>query len=208
LWTLTNSRSLDSANPAPRDSAILSSETYGVPPLSEQKAGPVPLRDCIVTVCLEGIGPSPVREVEGPLDSNDSRMQQTWLAGGRLYGALDTIANVAGNIKAASAFFVVDPVAKAITRQGYVGVAGNNVNYPAIAVLPNGKGVMAFTLVSGNRYPSAAYARSMAAATSAPSTSPAGASAHRTASASTSSSTAPAPTRRRRGLAGATTARP
>ncbi|MFL6270067.1 MAG: hypothetical protein ACJ75A_07880 [Actinomycetes bacterium] len=159
LWTLTNSRSLDSANPAPDlTSAILGSETYGVPPLSEQKAGPVPLRDCIVTVCLEGIGPSPVREVEGPLDSNDSRMQQTWLAGGRLYGALDTIANVAGNIKAASAFFVVDPVAKAITRQGYVGVAGNNVNYPAIAVLPNGKGVMAFTLVGGNRYPSAAYA--------------------------------------------------
>ena len=159
LWTLTNSRSLDSASPAPElASAILGSETYGVPPLSEQKAGPVPLRDCIVTVCLEGIGPSPVREVEGPLDSNDSRMQQTWLAGGRLYGALDTIANVAGNIKAASAFFVVDPVAKAITRQGYVGVAGNNVNYPAIAVLPNGKGVMAFTLVGGNHYPSAAYA--------------------------------------------------
>jgi hypothetical protein len=67
---------------------------------------------------------------EGPLDSNDSRMQQTWLAGGRLYGALDTIANVAGNI----------------------------VNYPAIAVLPSGKGVMAFTLVGGNHYPSAAYA--------------------------------------------------
>jgi hypothetical protein len=159
LWTLTNSRSLDSANPAPDlTSAILGSETYGVPPLSEQKAGPVPLRDCIVTVCLEGIGPSPVREVEGPLDSNDSRMQQTWLAGGRLYGALDTIAIVAGNVKAASAFFVVDPVAKTITRQGYVGVARNNVNYPAIAVLPNGKGVMAFTLVGGNRYPSAAYA--------------------------------------------------
>ena len=159
LWTLTNSRSLDSANPAPDlDSAILGSQTYGVPPLSEQKAGPVPLRDCVITVCLEGIGPSPVREVEGPLDSNDSRMQQTWLAGGRLYGALDTIANVAGNIKAASAFFVVNPVAKALTRQGYVGVAGNNVNYPAIAVLPNGKGVMAFTLVGGNRFPSAAYA--------------------------------------------------
>jgi hypothetical protein len=47
---------------------------------------------------------------------------------GRLYGALDTIANVAGNIKAASAFLVVDPVAKRVTRQGYVGVAGNNVN--------------------------------------------------------------------------------
>ena len=160
VWTLSNSKSLDSASPAPNlDSAILGSQTYGVPPLSEQKGGPVPLRDCIVTVCLEGIGPSPVREVEGPLDSNDSRMQQTWLAGGRLYGALDTIANVAGNIKAASAYFVVDPVAKAITRQGYIGVAGNNVNYPAIAVLPGGEGVVSFTLVGANHYPSSAYAR-------------------------------------------------
>jgi hypothetical protein len=78
-------------------------------------------------------------------------MQQTWLAGGRLYGALDTIANVAGNIKAASAFFVVDPVAKAIARQGYDGVAGNNVNYPAIAVLPNGKG--SHGLLPGRRQP-------------------------------------------------------
>jgi hypothetical protein len=160
LWTLTNSRSLDTSSPAPNlASTILSSETYGVPPLSEQKGGPVPLRDCVITACLEGVGPSPVREVEGPLDSNDSRMQQTWLAGGRLYGALDTIANVAGNIKAASAYFVVDPVAKAITKQGYIGVAGNNVNYPAIAVLPSGKGVVSFTLVGTNHFPSSAYAQ-------------------------------------------------
>jgi hypothetical protein len=100
-------------------SAILQSETYGVPPLSEQKAGNVPLRDCLITACLTGVGPSPVREVEAPVDSNDSRMQQTWLVGGKLYGALDTIASVAGNLKAASAYFVVDPAGKAITSQGY-----------------------------------------------------------------------------------------
>jgi hypothetical protein len=158
LWTLSNSRSLDSASPTPNlDSAILGSQTYGVPPPSEQKAGPVPLRDCLLVECLEGIGPSP-GEVEGPIDSLDSRMQQTWLAGGRLYGAFGTIAIVAGNVKAASAYVVVDPVAKAITSQGYVGVAGNNVDFPAVAVLPNGRGVMAFTLVGGNHYPSAGYA--------------------------------------------------
>jgi hypothetical protein len=117
----------------------------------------VPLRDCLLVECLEGIGPSP-GEVEGPIDSLDSRMQQTWLAGGRLYGAFGTIAIVAGNLKAASAYVVVDPVAKAITSQGYVGVAGNNVDFPAVAVLPNGRGVMAFTLVGGNHYPSAGYA--------------------------------------------------
>ena len=121
--------------------------------------------------------------------------------------ALDTIANVAGNIKAASAFLVVDPVAKRVTRQGYVGVAGNNVNYPAIAVLPNGKGVMAFTLVGGNHYPSAGYARLNDGNVGAVHIAGRG-STPRTASARTCSSTAPAPTRHRRGPAGVTTARP
>jgi hypothetical protein len=95
-------------------------------------------------------------------------------------------------LKAASAFFVIDSVAKAIARQGYVGVAGNNVNYPAIAVLPNGKGVMAFILVGGNHYPSAAYAP-LSGGGNVGTVHVAGkGSAPRTASASTSSSTAPA----------------
>jgi len=160
VWRLTNSASLDTASPAPvLASAIVTSEDYGVPPRSEQKAGNVPLRDCINTSCLAGIGPSPVTEVEGPLDSNDSRMQQTWFAGGKLYGALDTVARVTGKIKAATAFFVVDPATAAIASQGYVAVTGNNVNYPAVAVLPNGHGVMAFTLTGGNHFPSASYVK-------------------------------------------------
>jgi hypothetical protein len=157
FWKLTNSASLDTASPAPQlSSAILGSETYGVPPLSEQKGGSVPLRDCLLVTCLAGIGPSP-GEVEGPLDSLDSRMQQTWFANGRLYGAFGTIANVAGNIKAAIAWVVVDPFSPRITSQGYVGVAGNNVTMPAVAVMPNGKGALAFTLVGTRHFPSAGY---------------------------------------------------
>jgi hypothetical protein len=157
FWKLTNTRSLQTANPAPRlTSVILGSETYGVPPLSEQKGGSVPLRDCLLVECLEGIGPSP-GEVEGPLDSLDSRMQQTWFAGGRLYGAFGTIANVGGNLKAAIAWVVVDPSSPRIASQGYLGVARNNVTMPAVAVLSSGRGVMAFTLVGGNHYPSAGY---------------------------------------------------
>jgi hypothetical protein len=86
-------------------------------------------------------------------------------------------------------------------------VAGNNVNYPAIAVLPNGKGVMAFTLVGGNHYPSAGYAPLNDGNVGAVHIAGRG-SAPRTASARTCSSTAPAPTRRRPGPAGVTTARP
>jgi hypothetical protein len=85
-------------------------------------------------------------------------MQQTWLAGGKLYGALDTIARVNGSLKAATAWFAVDPRSPRVASQGYVAVANNNVNYPAIALLKGGgKGVMAFTLVGGDHYPSAAY---------------------------------------------------
>ncbi len=37
-------------------------------------------------------------------------------------------------------------------------VAGANLTYPAIGVLPNGEGAMAFTLVGRDDYPSAAWA--------------------------------------------------
>jgi hypothetical protein len=158
FWRMTNTRSLDTASPAPRlASAVLGSETYGVPPLSEQKGGSVPLRDCLLVACLTGVGPSP-GEVEGPLDSLDSRMQQTWFADGKLYGAFGTIANVAGNIKAAIAWVVVNPSSPRITSQGYLGVARNNVTMPAVAVLPSGRGVLAFTLVGTRHFPSAGYA--------------------------------------------------
>ncbi len=157
FWRLTNTRSLEGSSPAPQlASVIIGSETYGVPPLSEQKGGSVPLRDCLLVGCLAGIGPSP-GEVEGPLDSLDSRMQQTWFADGKLYGAFGTIANVAGNLKAAIAWVVVDPFSPRITSQGYLGVAGNNVTMPAVAVLPSGRGVLAFTLVGSKHFPSAGY---------------------------------------------------
>jgi hypothetical protein len=164
FWKLTNTASLGGASPAPDlSSVIVGSETYGVPPRSEQKAGSVPLRDCLITAACAPLvlgATDPFPEVEGPLDSNDSRMQQTWFAGGRLYGAVDTIARVNGDLKAATAWFSVDPRTPRVVAQGYVAVAGNNVNYPAIGVVKGGgKGVMAFTLVGGNHFPSAAYMR-------------------------------------------------
>src|SRR5207302_3054500 len=57
--------------------------------------------------------------------------------------------------------FVVNPSARrgpALVNQGYLAVSQNNVDYPAIAVTPQGKGVMAFTLVGRDFFPSAAFA--------------------------------------------------
>jgi hypothetical protein len=45
----------------------------------------------------------------------------------------------------------------AMDEQDYLALKNNNVTYPAIAVLPSGKGVMAFTLVGQDYHPSAAY---------------------------------------------------
>jgi len=161
VWQVTNSASIRSGSPAPVLSrSLLASERYVVPPLSEQKIGPTPLADCVNAACLDGIGPG--RESEGPLDSNDSRMQQVYYAGGKLYGALDTAAQVNGQLQAGIAWFKVQPGgypgAATMASQGYLAVAGNNVTYPAIAVDGSGKGAMAFTLVGKNYFPTAAYA--------------------------------------------------
>jgi hypothetical protein len=45
-----------------------------------------------------------------------------------------------------------------LVRDGQLGLAGNNLTYPAVGVNADGRGVMAFTLVGNDYYPSAAYA--------------------------------------------------
>ncbi|MCA1668882.1 MAG: hypothetical protein LC793_16105 [Thermomicrobia bacterium] len=174
---MTNTQSLGGATPAlALQSQVVPVETYGIPPLSEQKAGAFPLGQCVNdTTIPTPAGPGCWRfffatepahnEVESHLDSNDTRMQQVVYAAGHLWGALDTIVNVGGVNKAGIAWFAITPVVtsngKVIgtpAQQGYVAVANNNITYPAIAVLPSGKGVMAFTLVGTDHFPSAAYA--------------------------------------------------
>jgi hypothetical protein len=49
-------------------------------------------------------------------------------------------------------------VSARLTAQGQLGLAGNNLTYPAIGLTADGRGVMAFTLVGDGFYPSAAYA--------------------------------------------------
>src|SRR5881227_2100336 len=91
-------------------------------------------------------------------------MQQVVYANGKLWGALDTALTLNGVNKAGIEWFIVKPsvssagVTGTVAKQGYLGMANNNVTYPAIGVTPSGRGVMAFTLVGADNYPSAAYA--------------------------------------------------
>jgi len=172
LWALTNTSSLDSATPNPiLSSRSVDAETYGIPPLSDQKPGDFPLGQCLnVDPCATRIlgAPDPFKpEVEGQLDSNDTRMQQVVYVNGLVWGSLDTIVSVNGATRAGVAYFAVQPSVigngqhvgpqSAVVKQGYVAVANNNVAYPALSLLPNGRGVIAMTLVGPDYYPSAAY---------------------------------------------------
>jgi hypothetical protein len=178
LWALTNTSSLDSGSPAlDWTSRLVNSETYVFPPKSDQKPGNIPLGQCINDTTLVtpfGPGcwqilffpPEPAHdEVESTPDSNDTRMQQTWYVNGILWGAADTAVKVGGELKAGIAWFAVDPkingagkVQGQVKMQGYLALANNNLNYPAIALNASGQGVIAFTVMGEDHYPSAAYA--------------------------------------------------
>jgi hypothetical protein len=175
VWALGNTQSLNSNRP---DIDLVDStvrvRSYGVPPLSNQKAGSTPLADCINdttlatplgTGCWQFLFTSKPPAAVAPelIDSNDSRMQQVFFTGGRLYGALDTVVTIRGQDQAGIAYYAIRPyahngsVVNVLDSQGKIGLAANNVTYPAIAARADGSGVIAFTLLGDDYFPSAAY---------------------------------------------------
>jgi hypothetical protein len=160
VWSLTNTQSLNTRTPAlVLESRVVTVIPYSVPGTSFQKPGQVPLLTCVADpACAPLIGSAVnTSNVETRLPSNDSRMQQVVYANGKLWGALDTGLSIDGNPQNGIAFFVINPHSLDVVQQGYVGLANNNVNYPGLAVTAEGRGVMGFTLVGADHFPSAAY---------------------------------------------------
>lgn len=177
LWSLSNTSSLTASAPGlSMNTTILGVAQYAAPQRANQKAGNFPLGQCFndstsktfpvggtgrkvsCATFLLGGGDPFAPEAEGPLDSNDTRMQQVTYANGELWGALDTAVTINGHNLAGIAYFIVNPHSSKVMVQGAVGLDGNNLLYPAIGVTASGRGVMAFTLVGNDFYPSAAYA--------------------------------------------------
>ena len=175
VWAIGNTQSLDESAP---DLTLIDTtvqvRSYGVPPPSKQRSGPTPLADCLNDTNLTtpfGVGCWNVFFSQKPkmanapeaIDSNDSRVQQVVFAGGTLYTALDTAVGVGGGTQAGIAYYALRPYAffgsliATMMYEGKVALAGNNVSYPAITALPDGTGVIAFTLVGLDHFPSAAY---------------------------------------------------
>jgi hypothetical protein len=179
LWSLTNTRSLDSAAPAPvLQNKLIKADTYALPPRATQKDGPAPLRDCLNDrgdTFGPGLGcwalffnaPPDEPEVLSDLDSGDTRMQQVVYAGGMLWGALDTAVRVGSKhqseTRAGVLWVGVRPDVRhgrldgRTKRSGYVGLSRNDVTYPAVGVTRSGRVVMAATLSGEDHYPSASY---------------------------------------------------
>lgn len=167
VWALTNTSSLSTSPALTLSNAEVNVGVYSPPPSAKQKSGNQPLRTCLnnnsCSLILEGIK-DPFTETSANLDSNDSRMQQVMWVNGTLWGALDTALSISSNKQAGIEWFAVAPtsssgsVSATLTNEGYLGLGNDNLIYPAIGITSGGTGVMAFTVVGSDFYPSAGYA--------------------------------------------------
>jgi hypothetical protein len=151
VWALSNTKSLTTSSPKlSLTFQVIASETYGQPNPAAQKAGPIPL------------GAS-LGESEEFLNTNDDRMNQVVYANGLLYAGLNTI--IGDGSRTGIAWFAVKPhysssgVSGQVVRQGYVAVDGDTVMFPSIAFGDDDAGILAFTLVGPDYFPSAAYVK-------------------------------------------------
>ena len=161
VWALTGTNTLNSATPAVAlRYAIVAAQVYGQPPAMQQKDGPLPLADLI----RAGAFGKPAVEHLPLIESNDDRMSQTVYAAGKLWCALNTVVQPKnGPVQTGIAWFIVAPswtsagLAGSIANQGYISVNRNSVAFPSAAVNAAGRGIIGFSLIGPDYYPSAAY---------------------------------------------------
>lgn len=174
-WAITNSSSLDS--PTPNLNLLVGATQvlpYAIFQRASQKDGSVPLSQCITDTaivfngltCAQLVGATHQTSApEAKLNANDSRIQQVAYANGKLWGALDTGLIIDGDTapRAGIAYYIMVPqlngstLKAKVANQGYLGLAGNNLTYPSIAALGNGRGVISYTVAGNDNYPSVGY---------------------------------------------------
>jgi hypothetical protein len=176
IWALSNTQSLDSDHPVlTLKHTVVDVQSYTTPAWYKQKKGPTPLRKCLndsKLVTPNGVGcwrvfgftAQPDHERRSLILSSDSRMQQVVFADGKLWSALNTALDFGNDTHAGVAYFVIRPsISNAalgghVLTQGNLGLADNNLTYPAVGVTAKGKAVIAFTLFGADYFPSSAYA--------------------------------------------------
>jgi hypothetical protein len=175
VWALTNTSAVKANFDLRLHNSPVTVDDYSIPDRSNQKPGAFPLGQCINdTTAPTQFGPGcwqnifvnePAHnEVEGTLDSSDSRVLSTTFVRGMLWGTLDTNVKVEGKTKAGILFYIIIPhlgnagsVTGSLVRQGHVVMPNNNAIYGTVAATPSGKAVISFTLVGDDHFPSAAF---------------------------------------------------
>lgn len=175
LWALVNTKSLDS--PAPDlalHKTILDVDRYAVPSNSAQKPGTIPLADCLndtnlsffnVLNCgMALLGLPPQNVTIGTIDTGDSRVLDVRYANHKLWAVLGTAAQVDGENRTAVGWYIIEPtstpsgVSGSVEMEGVLASSGESLTYPALAVTANGRGLIGFSIVGENTFPSAGYA--------------------------------------------------
>ncbi len=152
VWALTGTNNLSTATLA---NAVVDTQSYGAPPAAQQQPGIFPLGQSL-------------NDHEELVASNDDRLQQVVYAAGKLWTALNSVAKTLnGPVRTAAAWFILSPavsgghVSASVVNQGYVAINDpnqQNVIFPSVAVNSSGKGVITFSVVGLDFYPSFAYA--------------------------------------------------
>jgi len=166
LWAFSNTSSIRSNSPSIKvtETEVTTTANYIFPATPGRQApGVLPLQKCIeVNGC--GLFSRPTRVPEGPIATNDDRMNQTVFANGLLWSGLNTAVTVNGMTQAGIAYFVVHPkfsgsslIGSSVVNQGYVAPSGADVMFPSIGVTSDGRGIMTFTLTGPHSWPSTAY---------------------------------------------------
>lgn len=154
IWAMSNTESLATAAPALELRRItVPSLSYSAPQGATQRPGPLPYGSTLIP-------PGSLAYIDGA----DARILSAVYAGGRLYATMGTqVADANGRALSGAAYFVFSPTLRGKVlssfslRQGYLAVNNNHLLRPAIAVNPQGRGAVAFTLVGPDYYPSAAF---------------------------------------------------
>ena len=145
IWALTNTDSLQSVPDLKIHLDIVTTNTaYVSPPRSTQR-------------------PSAATPAPRKIDGGDDRMQQVVMVDNTLYGSLTTAIGTGASALSGVAYWGIKPswpkgVLKGSVRvEGMVSVDGNFLQRPSIALNHQGKGVIAFSLIGPDYFPSAAY---------------------------------------------------
>ena len=144
VWALTNTNSLQDAVPDLKlHLAVIETQTaYVSPPRSTQR-------------------PSAATPAPRRIDGGDDRMQQVVEVDNTLFGSLTTAVGAAAAPRSGIAYWGIKPtwtggtLDATVRVEGTVAVDGNFLQRPSIALNHQGKGLIAFSLIGPDFFPSA-----------------------------------------------------